>query len=269
MENLIEQTSEFIFLYGIKVLGALATLVIGFWIIGHINKVVRNIMAKRNWDPTVRPFLGSLISIGLKILLLLSVAGMFGIPTTSFIAVFSALAFAVGFSLQGNLGNFASGVLILIFKPYRVGDFISVQSFSGVVKEIQIFNTLLQALDNRIIIIPNGAITSGPIENLTTQGERRHDLTFGIGYKDDIDKAKAALEKVLRSTPGALLDKEYQIFVRALNNSSVDFAVRFWAKNEDFWSAFFHINEAVKKEFDRQGIGIPYPQMDVHLHNHQ
>jgi len=256
---------DFIAAYALSVLGAIVTLIIGFWIIGWITQMVKKSMAKRDIDPTVRPFLSSLVSIGLKVLLLLSVASMFGISVTSFIAIFSALAFAVGLALQGNLANFASGVLILIFKPYKVGDFIQAQGHAGVVQEIQIFNTILQSLDKRLIIIPNGQLTSGPIENFTATGIRQHDLTIGIGYDDDIDKAKAVIERVVKETPGVELDQDYSIFLKELADSSVNFAVRFICKNDNFWPAFQYFMEHIKKAFDQEGIGIPYPQMDVHV----
>ena len=265
LNNIWEEINAFVLTYGLKVLGALATLVIGFWLIGWIVRTVRRTMEKRDLDPTIRPFLASLISVGLKVLLLLSVASMFGVEVTSFIAIFSALAFAIGLALQGNLANFASGVLILIFKPYKVGDFIQVVGFAGTVKEIQIFHTVLGALDNRNIIIPNGTVTSNPIENFTHEGKRRHDISIGIGYDDDIDKAKATLERVLKDTPGVLLDEGYDIFLNTLGDSSVNFAVRFLARNDDFWPAYRHFMEQIKKAFDKEGIGIPYPQMDVHL----
>ena len=265
LSSMLTTIQDFIAAYALSVLGALLTLIIGFWIIGWITRLAKNAMARRDIDPTVRPFLSSLVSIGLKVLLLLSVASMFGISVTSFIAIFSALAFAVGLALQGNLANFASGVLILIFKPYKVGDFIEAAGHAGVVKEIQIFHTVLQSLDNSLIIIPNGSVTGGPIQNYTAQGFRRHDLTVGIGYDDDIDKAKQIIEEVVKSTPKVDLEQGYDIFVKELADSSVNFAVRFVAANDDFWPAYKYFFEQIKKEFDANDIGIPYPQMDVHL----
>jgi small conductance mechanosensitive channel len=262
---ILERIQEFFALYALDVVGAILTLIIGFWLIGRLVKIVDKGMEKRHIEVSLRSFLASVVGIGLKVLLLLSVASMFGIEVTSFVAIFSALAFAIGLALQGNLANFASGVLILVFKFYKVGDFIKTQGHAGTVKEVQIFHTVLQALDNRLIIIPNGGITSNPIENFTVLGMRRHDITIGIGYDDDIDKAKAAIEKVLKETPNVDLEAGYDIFVNELADSSVNFAVRFMAKNEDFWPAYRYFMEYIKKEFDNQGIGIPYPQMDVHL----
>lgn len=263
---MLSTIETFIATYAMDVIGAIITLIIGFIVINWITRVTKRAMEKHGVDVSLRTFLGSIISIGLRVLLLLSVAGMFGMEVTSFIAIFSALAFAVGLALQGNLANFASGVLILIFKFYKVGDFIEVQGHAGTVKEIQIFHTVIKAIDNRLVIIPNGAVTSGPIQNYTAEGFRRHDLTVGIGYDDDIDKAKEIIEKVVKSTPKVDLDQGYDIFVKGLADSSVNFAVRFVASNEDFWPAYKYFFEHIKKAFDAENIGIPFPQMDVHLH---
>jgi small conductance mechanosensitive channel len=265
VQQILDSLQQFVVDYGLQVVGALLTLIIGFWLAGWLTRLAKRAMERRNLDPTIRPFLASMLNVGLKVLVLLTVAGMFGIETTSFIAIFSALAFAVGLALQGNLGHFASGILILVFKPFRVGEFIVTQGYSGTVKEIQVFHTLLTTLDNRIIIIPNGAITSGPIENLTSPGERKVDMTFGIGYPDDIDKARSVIDQVIQNTPNVMLDKGYDILVKELGDSSVNFAVRVWCKVEDYWGIYFHMQENVKKEFDKAGVGIPFPQMDVHL----
>ncbi len=265
VQQILDSLQQFVVDYGLQVVGALLTLIIGFWLAGWLTRLAKRAMERRNLDPTIRPFLASMLNVGLKVLVLLTVAGMFGIETTSFIAIFSALAFAIGLALQGNLGHFASGILILVFKPFRVGDFIVTQGYSGTVKEIQVFHTLLTTLDNRIIIIPNGAITSGPIENLTSPEERKVDMTFGIGYNDDIDKARSVLDQIIQNTPNVLLDKGYDILVKELGDSSVNFAVRVWCKTEHYWGIYFHMQEQVKKEFDKAGVGIPFPQMDVHL----
>lgn len=265
LNTILEQVQLFIAQYAMQVIGAILTLIIGFWIIGRITKLVKKGMDRHIDEESVRDFLGSLISIGLKVLLLLSVASMFGIEVTSFVAIFGAMAFAIGLALQGNLANFASGVLILIFKFFKVGDFVEVNGHSGTVTDIFIFHTVLVALDNRLIIVPNGQITSNAIQNYTAQGSRRHDLTVGIGYDDDIDKAKALIEEIVKGLPDIDLEAGYDIFVKELADSSVNFAVRFVAKNEYFWPAYKVFFERIKKEFDANGIGIPYPQMDVHL----
>lgn len=214
MEDIINQLTSIVVAYAPKVVGAIITLLIGFWIIGRLTRTVGRSMEKQNIEVSLRDFLKSIFNIGLKVLLLLSVASMFGIEVTSFVAIFGALAFAIGLALQGNLANFASGVLILIFKFYKVGDFITAAGHAGTVKEIQIFHTVLQTLDNSLVIIPNGSITSGPIKNSTALGLRRHDLTVGIGYDDDIDKAKQVIEDVVKRTPNVALDQGYDIFVK-------------------------------------------------------
>lgn len=265
MEEVLNQVVSFAVDYAPKVIGAIFTLVIGFWIVGRITRIFESALKKQKVEASLREFLGSLVNIGLKVLVLISVAGMFGIETTSFVAIFSALAFAIGLALQGNLANFASGVLILIFKFYKIGDFITASGHSGTVKEIKIFHTVLQALDNSLIIIPNGSITSNPIQNYTILGTRRHDLTVGIGYGDDVDKAKAVIEEVIKHTPNVDLDQGYDVFVKELGGSSINFAVRFMAKNEHFWGAYKYFFQAIKKAFDENGISIPFPQMDVHV----
>ncbi len=251
---------------GFKVVAGFFILIIGFWVINWLARNLGALLAKREVDQSVAGFLTSFLSIGLKILLILSIAGMFGVQTTSFIAILSALSLAVGLALQGNLGHFASGILLLTFRPFKVGDFVTADGYTGTVKDIQVFNTILTTLDNRLIIIPNGKVMGNAIENMTAQGIRRVDMTFGIGYSDDIDKARAVITEVIQETPGVDLEKGFDIFVKKLNDSSVDFAVRVWAENANYWPVFFHVTEQVKKSFDAAGIGIPFPQMDVHLH---
>lgn len=265
MDFSLDKISDLLIEYAPRVVGAILTLIIGFWIAGTLAKMVGKTLEKRNVDLTIRPFLISLVRIGLKVLVILSAAGMFGLQVTSFIAILGAAAFAIGLALQGTLGHLASGVLILIFKPYRAGDFVITQGYSGTVKEIQLFNTILTTLDNRIIIVPNGTVTGSPLENLTVTGERRVDLTLGIGYSDDIDKARAVIDSVIKECPGVKFEKGHDIFVKNLGDSSVDFAVRFWTDTADYWPAFFYMQEHIKKAFDREGVGIPFPQMDVHL----
>lgn len=250
---------------GAKVIAGLFILVVGFWLVNLLSRKFSQLLASRNADPSVTGFLTSFLGIGFKILLILSVAGMLGVQTTSFIAIFSALSLAVGLALQGNLGHFASGILLLTFRPFRVGDFVTTDGYTGTVKEIQVFNTILTTLDNRLIIIPNGKVMGNAIENMTAQGVRRVDMTFGIGYSDDIDAARLVISQVIEATPMIDLDKGYDIFVKKLNDSSVDFAVRVWTENPNYWPVFFHVTEQVKKSFDSASIGIPFPQMDVHI----
>ena len=250
---------------GAKILAGIFLLIVGFRIINWLVDKLRSVLVDKKIDYSVSGFLTSFLGISLKILLLLSVAGMFGVQTTSFIAILSALSLAVGLALQGNLGHFASGILLLTFRPFKVGDFVTANGYTGTVKEIQVFNTILTTLDNRIIIIPNGNVMGNAIENMTALGVRRVDMTFGIGYDDDIDQARSVIKQVVEATPDVDLTRGYDIFVKTLNDSSVDFAVRVWTDNDHYWPAYFHITEQIKKSFDAAGIGIPFPQMDVHL----
>jgi len=266
MEFDLDKISEMLIGYAPKVAGAVITLLIGFWLAGIITRIARRAMEKRGMDKTIIPFLCSLINVGIKVLVLLSAAGMFGIETTSFIAIFGAMAFAIGMALQGSLGHFASGVMLLTFRPYAVGDLVDLGGNVGVVEEIQIFNTVLMTPDNKRLIVPNGVVTSGVITNISGQGQIRVDMTFGIGYNDDIDKARSIMHDVIKKCPQVLKDKQVDIFVSELADSSVNFTVRPWANSAHYWDVFFFLNENIKKAFDKEGISIPYPQMDVHQH---
>jgi small conductance mechanosensitive channel len=260
------QISEMLVAYAPKVLGAIITLIIGFWLAGMITRVAKKAMKNRGMDDTITPFLGSLINVGIKVLVLLSVAGMFGIETTSFVAIFGAMAFAIGMALQGSLGHFASGVMLLTFRPYKIGDLVDLGGNVGVVEEIQIFNTILMTPDNKRLIIPNGVVTGGVITNISGQGEIRVDMTFGIGYNDDIDKARSIMQDVIKSCPQVDKSKPADIFVSELADSSVNFTVRPWANSAHYWDVYFYLNENIKKAFDKEGISIPFPQMDVYQH---
>ncbi len=265
MEDRIEQISTLLTDYAPKVVGAILTLIIGFWIIGMITRVVNNAMKRQDIDETIRPFLASLVSVGLKIMLLLSVAGMFGIQTTSFIAIFSAMAFAIGMAMQGSLGHFASGVLLLVFKPYRVGDLVEIGGGKvGAVEEIQIFNTVLATLDNKRIIVPNGVVTSNVITNISGQETIGVEMTFGIDYNDSIDKARETILRVGKECPWILDDPKQGVVVGELADSSVNLNTRPFCKSEHYWDVYFYMQENVKKAFDAEGISFPFPQMDVH-----
>jgi len=264
-EAYFDQGTNMVMNYGPNLLLALVTLIVGLWVIKSLTKASLKMMKKGDMDESLKSFLSSIISIVLKILLVVSVMGMVGIEMTSFIAILGAAGLAVGMALSGTLQNFAGGVMILIFKPYKVGDFIEAQGYMGVVKEIQIFNTILLTPDNKRVIIPNAPISSGTMVNYSAESERRVDFTFGIGYTDDIDKAKEVLMSIIKSNNKILQSPEPFIGLSELADSSVNFAVRVWAKGEDYWDVFFAMNETVKKEFDKQNISIPYPQTDVHV----
>lgn len=262
----LEAISTAIALYAPKILGAILTLIIGFWLAGKIAGLVTRTLKKKNVDPSVQSFLRSIVSVGLKIMVLLAAAGMFGIETTSFIAVLGALAFAIGLALQGTLGHFASGVLLLIFKPYRVGDLVTIGGGeTGTVQELQIFNTILATLDNKRVIVPNGVVTSNVITNISGQGTIGVELTFGIGYNDSIDTARNIILEVGKSCPWILKEPAQGVVVASLGDSSVNLATRPFCNSEHYWNTYFYMQENVKKQFDAQGISIPFPQMDVHV----
>lgn len=252
--------------YGPRVLLAVIVLFVGFWVIKKVTVLMNVAMTKKEVELTLKRFLMSLVSVLLKALLLISVASMIGVETTSFIAVLGAAGLAVGLALQGSLSNFAGGVLLLLFKPYKVGDFIETQGHAGTVNAIQIFSTVLKTADNKTIIIPNGPVANSSLINYSTEATRRVDMVFGIGYQDDIDKAKAVLQKLIDAEDRILKEPASAVLCAALADSSVNFNVRVWVNAADYWGVFFQMQELVKKAFDAEGISIPYPQQDVHLH---
>jgi small conductance mechanosensitive channel len=251
--------------YGPKLILAIVVLIVGLWIINRVIRLMSAGMERSNTEPTLAKFLCNLSSVLLKALLLISVASMIGIETTSFIAVLGAAGLAVGLALQGSLANFAGGVLVLMFRPYKVGDFVEAQGVMGTVHEIQIFNTIMKTPDNKVIIVPNGSISNGIITNFSMEATRRVDFVFGIGYSDDIGKAKATIERLIKEDSRALSDPEPQIVVSSLGDSSVNITTRVWVNAADYWGLFFDLTEKVKLTFDQEGISIPFPQRDVHL----
>jgi small conductance mechanosensitive channel len=261
--ELMNQAMSLVMTYAPKVVLAIVTLIVGLWLINRFVGVLDNKLGKK--DPTLNKFLCGLISVILKILLLISVASMVGIATTSFIAIVGAAGLAVGLALQGSLANFAGGVLILIFKPFKVGDVIDAQGYLGSVREISILYTIVDTFDNRRIVIPNGQLANASLTNLSAYETRRCDMSFGIGYGDDIDKAKAVCKRLIEEDERALKDPEPLIVVGALGESSVDLTVRAWTKSADLWPFYWDMHEKVKKAFDAEGISIPFPQRDVHM----
>ena len=254
------------FLEAIKSLGlAILVWMVGSLVIGRVVKMAAIAMEKAKLDASLRPFLVSMTSVLLKVMLLLAVASTLGMEVTSFVAIFSAAAFAVGMALQGGLSNFAGGVMILVFKPFKLDDLITAQGYTGVVKEIQIFNTLLLTLDNEIIIIPNGPLSNGAMTNHSMEGKRGVAMTFGIAYDASIDEARKVIMEVAAKCEQVIDLNESGVIVAALNDSSVDLAVRLWAKPEHYFDVLFFMNEHVKKAFDKANIGIPYPTMDVNI----
>ncbi|WP_203299423.1 mechanosensitive ion channel family protein [Marinobacter sediminum] len=261
--ELIEQAISLTMAYAPKVVLAIVTLFIGLWLINRFVGVLDAKLGKK--DPTLNKFLCGLIGAVLKILLLISVASMVGIATTSFVAIIGAAGLAIGFALQGSLSNFAGGVLILIFKPFKVGDTIEAQGFLGAVAEISILYTIVNTFDNRRIVIPNGSLSNATLVNVSIYENRRCDMTFGIGYDDDIDKAKAILKRLMEEDKRSLTDPAPRICVGGLGDSSVDLMFRVWVPTDDLWPYYWDMQEKVKKAFDAEGITIPFPQRDVHL----
>lgn len=252
--------------YGQKLAMGILILVIGLWIAGMITNSVKKLMDKKDYDPALKGFLGSMLGMVLKVLVVISALGTLGIEMTSFVAILGAAGLAVGMALSGTLQNFAGGVMILIFKPFKVGDIIQAQGYTGSVSEIQIFNTILKTPDNKTIIIPNGGLSTGSMVNFSTEPRRRVDWTIGIGYGDDVDKARSVIKAMIDADKRILQDPEPAIVVSELADSSVNFAVRAWVEAADYWDVFFEMNENVYKTFDKEGLNIPFPQMDVHVH---
>ncbi len=264
--EILDKISDLTLNYGPKLLGAIVVWIVGSMIIKGLLSTFNKALDKRKTDESLKPFLKSLVGMLLKVLLVISVLSMLGVEMTSFIAILGAAGLAVGMALSGTLQNFAGGVIILLFKPFKVGDFIDAQGYKGVVKEIQIFNTILTELDNKTVIIPNGGLSTGSMVNYSTEPERRVDWTFGIGYGDSIDQAKNILADLIAKDNRILKSPEHFIAVSALADSSVNFTVRAWVKAEDYWGVFFDMNENVYNAFNEAGVNIPFPQMDVHVH---
>ena len=260
----MDQAITLVMTYAPKVLLAIITLIIGMWLINRFVRVLDSKLGKK--DPTLNTFLCGLLSAILKILLLISVASMVGIATTSFIAIIGAAGLAVGLALQGSLGNFAGGVLILLFKPFKVGDVIEAQGFLGSVREISILYTIVDTFDNRRVVIPNGQLSNSSLTNMSVYDTRRCDMSFGIGYSDDIDKAKAIVLRLISEDERALKDPAPLVVVGSLGDSSVNLTVRAWTKAGDLWPFNWDMQERVKKAFDAEGISIPFPQRDVHMY---
>jgi small conductance mechanosensitive channel len=253
---------------GPKIILAIIVLIIGLRLIKFALKVVNKGFESRNLDPTLRPFISNLINWTLKVLLFVSVAGMIGIANTSFVAIIGAAGLAIGFALQGTLANFAGGVLILVFKPFKVGDLIDAQGYLGVVEKIEIFVTKILTPDNRLVILPNGSLSNGSVKNLTAKNEVRVDLTIGIAYDEDIKQARKLLLEVMENHPKVLSEPAPLVALAELADSSVNLAVRPWCDPNDYWDVYFEVLESSKDVLDNAGITIPFPQRDVHLFQH-
>ena len=251
---------------GSKILLAIVVFLVGRWIVRRLNNLLAKILEKRHVEASLSTFVKSLVNITLTLLLIIVVIGVLGIETSSFIALFASAGVAIGMALSGTLQNFAGGVMILLFKPFKVGDTIEAQGQRGTVREIQIFNTILATPDNKIIIIPNGGLSTGLMKNYSREATRRVDWEFGIAYGDDYTKAKAVIARLLDADGRVLKDPAYFIALTSLGESSVNIVVRAWVNAGDYWGVYFDMNEKVYKTFAEENLNIPCPQLDVHLH---
>lgn len=265
LDVLITKLTDLSVSLGTKLLIAIIVFFVGRWLIRKLIRLVVKIMEKKHVEASLFSFTKSLLNITLNFLFVIVIIGILGIETSSFIALFASAGVAIGMALSGTLQNFAGGVMILLFKPFKVGDFIEAQGQSGTVCEIQIFNTIMATPDNKIIIIPNGGLSTGIMKNYSKEENRRVDWEFGIAYGDSYDKAKEVIANLLDSDPRVLKDPEYFIALTSLGESSVNIVVRAWVKAPDFWGVYFDMNEKVYKTFARENINIPFPQMDVHI----
>ena len=250
---------------GSKILLAIVVFIVGRWIVRRLNKLLARILERRHVEASLSTFVKSLVSITLTLLLIIIVIGVLGIETSSFIALFASAGVAIGMALSGTLQNFAGGEMILLFKPFKVGDTIEAQGQSGTVREIQIFNTILATPDNKIIIIPNGGLSTGMMKNFSKEATRRVDWEFGIAYGDDYTKAKKVIARLLDADSRVLKDPAYFIALTSLGASSVNIVVRAWVNSGDYWGVYFDMNEKVYKTFAEEDLNIPFPQMDVHV----
>ncbi|MBC2714055.1 MAG: mechanosensitive ion channel [Desulfobacteraceae bacterium] len=269
MEAILQKIWEITTIYGIKAIIALLILFFGRLIAKLVTRIVKRIMERSKVDPTIVKFVGNLTYIALMAFVIIAALGQLGIQTASFIAVVAAAGLAIGLALQGSLSNFAAGFLMIIFRPFTVGDFIEGAGVAGTVEEISIFTTVLNSPDNKTVIIPNAKLSEDNIVNWTTKGTRRVDLVMGIGYEDDIDKARQIMKDVIAKDERILKNPEPQIAVVELADSSVNFVVRPWVNAGDYWDVYFALTENIKKTFDAQGISIPFPQRDVHMYEHK
>jgi small conductance mechanosensitive channel len=257
---------ELLTVYGLQILSALVVLILGRWIARIVERIVKKMLARREVDPTILAFLGNLTYIAVLLFFIIAALNLLGIQTTSFIAVIGAAGLAIALALQKSLSNFAAGFLMIIFRPFKTGDYIEGGGAAGTVEKIQIFTTQLKTPDNKTVIIPNAKLTEDNITNYSTKGTRRVDMVFGIGYDDDIDKARDIINSILKSDNRILSDPPTVVAVSELADSSVNFIARPWVNAGDYWNVYWEVTERVKKQFDQEGISIPYPQQDVHIY---
>ena len=265
MNQYIDTAIEFLGYYGVKLLIAIVIYVVGKWVAKTIANTGQKLMTRAKVDAALIGFAHSLIYWALLFFAIIAALGQLGVQTASFVAIVGAAGLAIGLALQGSLANFAAGVLILIFRPFRLDDYIEAAGTAGTVEQITVFNTILTTPDNKRVIAPNAAVTAGNITNFSVNENRRVDLVVGISYRDDIDKARDAIKDVLAQHTLILPSPAATVAVVELGDSSVNFVVRPWCKSADYWTIHFDITEALKKRFDQEGISIPFPQTEVHL----
>jgi small conductance mechanosensitive channel len=265
LEYALHALRDAAFIFGRRLIICIIIYVIGRRLIKYANAIVSKVLNKQKFDPTVTSFLKSLISIVLTAVLIITMINVLGINNSSFVAILASAGVAMGMAMSGTLQNFAGGVMILLFRPYRIGDYIQAQGQEGTVKEIRIFSTEITTFDNKTVFIPNGGLSSNVIVNYNNKQTRRIDLVIGVDYGTDYDFAKSTLQGILQSDKRILPDPTPYIALKTLNESSVDILIRVWVKTDDYWDVYFNLNEQIYKVFGKQGIGIPFPQMTVHL----
>lgn len=265
VNSYIDVAKDLLVAYGVDIVAAIVIFIIGKWLSGLLSRAVGKAMTRAQTDEILVKFVRNIVYAALLAFVVLAAIAQLGIQTTSFIAVVGAAGLAIGLALQGSLSNFAAGVMLIIFRPFKVGDFIEAAGTSGVVEEIMIFSTKMKSPDNKQLYVPNGGILSGTIVNYSAKEQRRVDMVFGCGYGDDIKQAKALLEEIVKENPLVLDDPAPVVAVLELGDSSVNFVVRPWCKTADYWDCLFQITETVKQRFDAAGISIPFPQRDVHI----
>ena len=269
MDDVVKTVTQLLLVYGLRLLAAIVILIVGRWIAKRLKNVVQRVLTGRSVDETIVSLAGSATYVLLMVGVVLAALGQLGIQVTAFVAVLGAAALAVGLALQGSLANFAAGVLLIIFRPFREGNFIEAAGVSGTVEELHIFTTQLRTADNKTVIIPNARVTGDNITNYSAKNTRRVDMVVGVGYGEDLQRVKAVLADILAQDERVLKDPEPVIGVVELGDSSVNLVVRPWTQTTEYWDVYFDTMEAVKTRFDAEGISIPFPQQDVHLHEHR
>lgn len=264
VQILIQQLIDWGVGAGGRIIGAIIIFVVGRFLISFLKKLLAKILSKRHIDPGIQSFVKSLVNILLTILLIIAVIGKLGVETTSFAALLASAGVAIGMALSGNLQNFAGGLIVLLFRPYKVGDWIESQGVSGTVREIQIFHTILTTADNKVIYIPNGALSSGTVTNYSREETRRVDWVIGVEYGENFDKVESTVQRIIAADKRILNTPEPFIALHALDASSVNVVIRVWVKTADYWGVYFDMNKTIYTVFNKEGIGFPFPQLTVH-----